>query len=118
MGPEPHQVPGLPVLIFTKFAIIAMYFLVLVNMFGRLCDRRKIQLNVSDNTVTKRLRYENLSLVNASLSGESFGDVDYFILGGHVWLYIEEMRRMYICLVQRSSERHKVRGALKYVKKQ
>ena len=57
----------------------------LVNEFGRVCERRKLRVNVGKNKVMRCFRYGNGDRMHVILNGEQFEEVDCFeYLGSQV----------------------------------
>ena len=57
----------------------------LVSEFGRVCERRKLLVNVGKSKVMRCSRYGNLGRMRVSLNGEPLQEVDCFkYLGSQV----------------------------------
>ena len=57
----------------------------LVSEFGRVCEGRKLRVNIGMNKVMRCSRYGNWGRVHVILNGEPFEEVDCFIyLGSEV----------------------------------
>ena len=57
----------------------------LVSEFGRVCERRKMRVNVGKSNVMRCSRYGNGGRMHAILNGEPLEEVDYFkYLGSQV----------------------------------
>ena len=50
----------------------------LVSEFGRVCERRKLRINVGKSKVVKCSRYGNWGRMHATLNGEPLEEVDCF----------------------------------------
>ena len=50
----------------------------LASEFGRVCERRKLRVNVGKNKVMRCSRYENGGLMHVILNGEPLEEVDCF----------------------------------------
>ena len=50
----------------------------LVSEFGRVCERRKLRVNVGKSKVKKCSRYGNGNQMHVILNGEPLEEVDYF----------------------------------------
>ena len=50
----------------------------LVSEFGRVCERRKLTVNVGKNKVMRCSRYGNGDRMHMILNGEPLEEVDYF----------------------------------------
>ena len=46
--------------------------------FGRVCERRKLRVNVGKSTVMRNSMYGNGGRMNVILNGEPLEEVDYF----------------------------------------
>ena len=51
----------------------------LVSEFGRVCERRKLIINIGKSKVMRCSRYDNEGRMHVILKGESLEKVDYFI---------------------------------------
>ena len=86
----------------------------LVTEFGRMCERRKLQVNVSKSKVMRRTRNEDGARLNVMLNGEALEEVDQFKYLGSV---IAANGGMEAVVHHRVNEGCKVLGALKGVMK-
>ena len=60
-------------------------FCILVSEFGRVCERRKLFVNVGKSRVMRCSRYINWGRMHVSLNGEPLQEVDCFkYLGSQV----------------------------------
>ena len=50
----------------------------LVSEFGRVCERRKLRVNVGKSKVLRCSRYGNVDRIHVILNGEPLGEVDCF----------------------------------------
>ena len=84
----------------------------LVNEFGRVCERRKLRVNVGKNKVMRCSRYDNGGRMHVILNGELLEEVDCF-------KYLEsEVAGNGGCerdVVHRMNEGYRAWGALKSV---
>ena len=55
----------------------------LVSEFGRVCERRKLRVNVGKSKVIRCSRYGNGDRMHVILNGEPLEEVDCFKCGGH-----------------------------------
>ena len=56
----------------------------LVSEFGRVCERRKLRVNVNKSKVMRRTRNQNNAGLNVMLNGEALEEVDQFKYLGSV----------------------------------
>ena len=84
----------------------------LVSEFGRVCERRKLRVNLGKSKVMRCSRYGNGDPMHVILKGEQLEEVDCFkYLGSQVAADGGCDRNM----VHRKNERYRARGALKSV---
>ena len=86
----------------------------LVTEFGRVCERRKLQVNVGKSKVMRCTRNEDSARLNAMLNGEAHEEVDQFKYSGSV---IAVNGGVEADVHRRVNEGCKVLGALKGVMK-
>ena len=86
----------------------------LVTEFGRMCERRKLRVNVAKSKVMRCTRNEDGARLNVMLNGEAFQEVDQFKYLGSV---IAANGGVEADVCHRVNEGCKVLGALKGVMK-
>ena len=64
----------------------------LVSEFGRVCERRKLRVNVGKSKVMRWSRYGNGDRMHAILNGEPLEEVDCFNFWGRKWQQIEDVK--------------------------
>ena len=84
----------------------------LVTEFGRVCERRKLRVNVGKSKVMRCTRNEDGDRLNAMLNGEALEEVDQFKYLGSV---IATNGGVEADVHHRVNEDYKVLGALKGV---
>ena len=84
----------------------------LVSEFGRVCERRKLRVNVGKSKVMRCSRYGNRDRMHVILNGEPVDEVDCFKYLGSQEAADEGCERD---VVHRMNEEYRARGALKSV---
>ena len=67
----------------------------LVSEFGRVCERRKVKVNVGKSKVMRCSRYGNGDRTYVILNGESLEEVDCFSTWGCKWQQMEDVKGMW-----------------------
>ena len=57
----------------------------MMSELGRVCDRRKLRVNVGKSKVIRCSRYCNGGLMNVILNGKSFGDAECLNTWSRKW---------------------------------
>ena len=69
----------------------------LVSQFGRVCERRKLRVNVGKSKVMRCSRYGNGGRTHVILNGEQLEEVDCFAASGNScrkWQLMEDVKRI------------------------
>ena len=66
----------------------------LVSEFGRVCERRKLRVNVGKSKVMRCSRYGNGNRMHMILNGEPLEEVDCFKYLGSKWQPMEDVKWM------------------------
>ena len=74
-----------------------IYYLVVlfVSEFGRVCERRKLRVNVGKSKVMRCSRYGNGDRMRVILNGEPLEEVDCFKYLGCKWQPMEDVKEMW-----------------------
>ena len=64
----------------------------LVSEFGRVCERRKLRVNVGKSKVMRSSSYGNGSRMHVILNGEPLEEVDGLSTWGHKWKMLEDVK--------------------------
>ena len=75
-----------------------------MNEFGRVCERRKLRVNVRKSKVLRCSRYSNGGRMHVILNGEPSEEVDWKYLGSQV-AADDEVKGMWYTELMRSTER-------------
>ena len=67
----------------------------LVNEFGRVCESRKLRVNVVKSKVMRCSRYGNGDRMHVILNGEPLEEVDCFQYLSRNWQPMEDVKRMW-----------------------
>ena len=67
----------------------------LVTEFGRVCERRKLRVNVGKSKVVRCSRYDNDGRMHVILNGEPLEEVDCFKYLGSQWQLMEDVNGMW-----------------------
>ena len=67
----------------------------LVSEFGRVCDRRKLRVNVGKSKVMRCSRYGNGNRMHVILNGEPLEEVDFLSTWGRRWQPMEDVKGMW-----------------------
>ena len=67
----------------------------LVSKFGRVCERRKLRVNVGKSKVMICSRYGSGGRMHVILNGEPFEQVDFEVPGGRKWQLMEDVKGMW-----------------------
>ena len=63
--------------------------------FGRVCERRKLRVNVGKSKVIRRSRYGNGDRMHVILNGEPLEELVVFSTWGRMWQLMEDVKRMW-----------------------
>ena len=66
----------------------------LVSEFGRVCERRKLRVNVGKSKVMRCSRYRNGDRIHVILNAEPLEEVDCFSTWGRKWQPMEDVKGM------------------------
>ena len=66
----------------------------MVSEFGRVCERRKLRVNVGKSKVMMCSRYGNGDRMHVVLNGEPLEEVDCFKYWGRKWQPMEDVKGM------------------------
>ena len=66
-----------------------------VSEFGRVCERRKLRVNVGMSKVMRCSRYGNGDRMHVILNGKPLEEVDCFSTWGRKWQLMEDVKGMW-----------------------
>ena len=67
----------------------------LMSEFGRVCERRKLKVNVGKSKVMRCSRYGNGGRMHLTLNGGPLEEVDCFSTCGRKWQLMEDVKGMW-----------------------
>ena len=67
----------------------------LVSEFVRVCERKKLRVNVAKNKVMRCARYDKGNRMHVILNGKPLEEVDYFFTWGRTWQPMEDVKGMW-----------------------
>ena len=67
----------------------------LMSAFGRVCERRKLRVNVGKSKVMRYSMYRNGGRMHVIPNGEPLEEVDCFKYRGRKWQSMEDMKGMW-----------------------
>ena len=63
--------------------------------FGRVCERRKLRVNVAKSKAMRCSRYGNGDRMHVILNGEPLEEVDFLSTRGRKWQLMEDVKGMW-----------------------
>ena len=66
-----------------------------MSEFGRVCEKRKLRVNVGNSKVMRSSRYGNGDRMHVILNGEPLKEVDCFKYWGRKWQPMEDVKGMW-----------------------
>ena len=66
-----------------------------MSEFGRVCERRKLRVNVGKSKVTMCARYVNSGRMYVRLNGGPLEEVDCLNTSGHKWQRMDDVKEMW-----------------------
>ena len=66
-----------------------------MSEFGKVCERRKLRMNVGKSKVLRCSRYGNWSRMYLTLNGEPLEEVDFLSTWGRKWQLMEDVKGMW-----------------------